>query len=121
MPFGETKKTTFIMSFLKGEVVLLPFPFSDLSGSKVRPAVIAGSPVSGSPDVFIVPITSRPDLRFSGEFQLLSWAEAGLNTSSFVKRGCFLIDSTLIVKRIGRIGAEDRVSLDFALRTWLDL
>jgi len=31
------------MNFSKGDVVLLPYPFTDLKTSKVRPAVVAGS------------------------------------------------------------------------------
>ena len=49
------------MAFQRGDVVLVPFPFSDLSTTKVRPAVV----VSGSlyhttePDLILAAITSR--------------------------------------------------------------
>jgi mRNA interferase MazF len=42
---------------VKGDVVVIPFPFSDLSGSKRRPAfVIAGMP---GPDIILCQITSK--------------------------------------------------------------
>ena len=49
------------MAFHRGDVVLVPFPFSDLSTTKVRPAVV----VSGSlyhttePDLILAAITSK--------------------------------------------------------------
>jgi mRNA interferase MazF len=45
-------------SFSKHEVVLVRYPFSDLTGAKVRPAVIIGTS-HVSQDVFIVPLTSK--------------------------------------------------------------
>ena len=33
------------MAYNRGDVVLIPFPFSDLSAAKTRPAVIVSSPV----------------------------------------------------------------------------
>jgi mRNA interferase MazF len=42
---------------VKGDVVIIPFPFSDLSGSKRRPAfVIANIP---GPDIILCQITSK--------------------------------------------------------------
>lgn len=45
-------------SFSKNEVVLVRYPFSDLTASKVRPAVIVGV-LDRSPDFLMVPLTSR--------------------------------------------------------------
>lgn len=43
--------------FVKGDVVVLPFPFSDLSAAKRRPAlVLAGLP---GDDIILCQITSR--------------------------------------------------------------
>jgi len=43
--------------FVKGDVVVIPFPFSDLSSSKRRPALIVA--VASSDDVILAQITSR--------------------------------------------------------------
>jgi mRNA interferase MazF len=40
--------------FSKNEVILVRYPFSDLTAVKVRPAVIVGK-LDGSPDYLIVP------------------------------------------------------------------
>jgi hypothetical protein len=46
------------MSCSRHDVVLLPVPFSDLSSSKVRPAVVIGLGTYPG-DLFVVPITSQ--------------------------------------------------------------
>jgi mRNA interferase MazF len=45
-------------NYSRGEVVLVRYPFSDLSGSKIRPAVIINAPHT-SKDVLILPLTSK--------------------------------------------------------------
>jgi mRNA interferase MazF len=39
------------------EIILVRYPFSDLSGAKVRPAVIVSAP-HVSQDIFVVPLTT---------------------------------------------------------------
>ena len=64
-------------SYLRNEIVLIRYPFSDLSGAKVRPAVIV-SPIHPSIDVLITPLTSRTSSLQPGEFVMQDWAQAGL-------------------------------------------
>lgn len=45
-------------SFTAGQIVLLPFPFSDLSQSKIRPALLLGR--AGRGDWIACQITSNP-------------------------------------------------------------
>jgi len=45
-------------SSFRGDVVLVRYPFSDLSSAKVRPAVVVHAP-HVSADCFLVPLTSR--------------------------------------------------------------
>jgi mRNA interferase MazF len=49
------------MTFHRGDVVLVPFPFSDLSATKVRPAVIVSSALyhSAKPDLVLAALTLR--------------------------------------------------------------
>ncbi len=107
-------------SYSKHEVVLVRYPFSDLTGTKVRPAVIIGAP-HVSNDVFIVPLTSKTFSLLQGEFLLADWKGAGLNVPSAVKRGVYTVHESLMVKKVGHISGADIVSLDTSLRSWLDL
>lgn len=109
------------MNFSKGDVVLLPYPFTDLKASKVRPAVVAGSVTGHYQDVFLVPLTSRVASLNSGEFILSDWSGAGLNVATAVKRGCVLLDTSLVLKLVGSLSSRDRLALDSALRLWLEL
>ena len=78
----------------KNDVILVRYPFSDLSSAKVRPAVVASAP-HVSQDIFIVPLTSRTASLLAGEFVLADWTAAGLNVPTAVKRGsCTASDTT---------------------------
>jgi len=44
-------------AFIKGDVVVIPFPFSDLSGSKKRPALVLAD-LPGN-DILLCQITSQ--------------------------------------------------------------
>ena len=49
------------MTFRRGDVVLVPFPFSDLSTTKVRPAVVVSSALyhATEPDLLLAALTSK--------------------------------------------------------------
>ena len=46
-------------NYKQGDIVLLPYPFSDLSNSKPRPAVIISTKESADGDVLVAKITSN--------------------------------------------------------------
>ena len=50
---------------IKGDIVLIPFPFTDLSGSKNRPAVVL---ISNDEDVTICFITTQ--LKWKSKFDV---------------------------------------------------
>ena len=107
-------------SFSKNEVLLVRYPFSDLSAAKVRPAVVV-SVFAGTPDCVIVPLASKISGLAGGEFALTDWRAAGLNLPTAVKRGIYTIHGRLVVKSIGHLSTSDAVQLDASLRQWLGL
>lgn len=60
-------------SYSKHDVILVRYPFSDLSSSKVRPAVVV-STSHPSQDILITPLTSKTGSLLAGEFVLSEWA-----------------------------------------------
>jgi mRNA interferase MazF len=110
----------FMSNYSRGEVVLVRYPFSDLSGSKIRPAVIVNTPHI-SKDVFILPLTSKTQSLLAGEFILKDWRQAGLNVETAVKRGVYTVRENLIVHKVGRLSATDLKDLDDAMRQCLGL
>jgi mRNA interferase MazF len=93
-----------------GDVVLVPFPFTDQSGAKKRPAVI----VSGSGynanrrDLVIMAITGqvRTPLGF-GEAHVADWQPAGLIKPSVLKPVLTTIEQGLVVRALGALSAND--------------
>jgi len=77
------------MSFLTGEVILLPIPFTDLSSRKVRPAVVIGHG-SFAGDLFVVPISSQLQ---NADMPLIDWRAAGLNVQCGSKSQLATVDS----------------------------
>jgi mRNA interferase MazF len=109
-----------MLSYSKNEVVLVRYPFSDLTNAKVRPAVIINAP-HASQDVFIVPLTSKTTALLAGEFVLADWKGAGLNIETAIKRGIFTIQEKLVLKGVGRLSPGDAEKLENSLREWLGL
>ena len=107
-------------SFSKNEVVLVRYPFSDLTAANVRPAVVVGAP-HPSDDYFIVPLTSRTDRLGAGEFVLADWQTAGLNLPSAVKRGLYAVHGSLVLKLVGHLSPHDARQIERSLRQWLGL
>ena len=107
-------------NYNRGEIVLLPFPFSDQSAVKVRPAVVAHGPYP-SEDLLVVAVTSIEGTPRPGEFAIRFWREGGLLHPSFVKRAVTSVSNSLVRKTLGHLHADDLKQLDSALRSWFGL
>jgi mRNA interferase MazF len=107
-------------SFSRNEVILVRYPFSDLTSVKIRPAVIVGAAPSFA-DYLIVPLTSRTSHLSAGEFVLANWHAAGLNMPTAAKRGIYTVHDSLILKSVGQLSANDSQRIEKSLREWLDL
>jgi mRNA interferase MazF len=101
----------------RDDVVLLPIPFTDLSSSKVRPAIVVGHG-SWPGDLRVVAVTSQLQ---NADLIISQWAEAGLNVPSGIKGQICTVEVRLVRKVVGQITAHDRAALDALLRKWLEL
>ncbi|TVR02143.1 MAG: MazF family transcriptional regulator [Desulfovibrionales bacterium] len=88
-----------MVTLVPASVVVIPFPFSDLSGAKLRPAVALTE--TGYDDWLLCQITSNP---YSGASLRLTDAELSrgtLNTVSYARpMKLFTANAGLIVKRV---------------------
>jgi len=107
-----------MQNYSRNDVVLIRYPFSDLSGSKVRPAIVA-SAEHISEDIFVVPLTSRISSLLPGEFELKDWKSAGLNVPTAVKRGIYTMRNDLVVRKVGYLSNDDSKRLENSMRGWL--
>jgi mRNA interferase MazF len=92
--------------FVKGDVVIIPFPFSDLSQSKRRPAIVIAQ-LDGD-DVILCQITSK---NVSDNYSLpiddADFLSGTLNQTSNIRPNrLFTADSHIILYRIGSIKKE---------------
>ncbi len=96
--------------FSFGDVVLVPFPFTDQSGTKKRPAVVVSSHGYNASrrDIVIMAITSqvRTPLAF-GEATVGDWQGAGLVKESVLKPVFTTIEQGLVLRVMGRLSAAD--------------
>jgi len=102
----------------KWDIVLVPFPFTDLTTAKKRPTLVVSPDHynrSGQ-DVIILFITSRTDVSpHPGDYRIRLWKEAGLPKASLLRMKFATIDQDIIVKRIGRLCRDERNSVWDAL------
>jgi mRNA interferase MazF len=96
---------------IAGDVVLLRFPFSDLSGSKLRPAIALA--VLDRGDFIACQITSKRDLaRERIALTDAGFSEGGLHLESYVLPGkLFTAHSKLVAKRVGRVNETVRENI----------
>lgn len=88
---------------VKGDVVVLPFPFSDLKSSKKRPALVISNPLKE--DVLLAQITSQASLdEFSVSLTKNDFLEGFLPVESFVKvYRLFSADLKIILYKAGSL------------------
>ena len=105
-----------------GDLVLVPFPFTDQSTTKRRPAVVVSSDAyhRERPDLIILAVTSqaRPAAGF-GEVAIVKWKEAGLLRPSVLKPVVATVEHGLVLRKLGRFEGEDRRALRELLQTML--
>jgi mRNA interferase MazF len=110
---------------LRGDVVLTQFPFNDLSGSRIRPAVVSQGQIAD--DVVLVAISSvirgpstSTDYRIGTnhpEFGL-----TGLQFESVMRmHKLAAVERRIIVRRLGRLGPQLQAEADRLLRQVLGL
>ncbi len=109
-------------SYEFGDVVLAPFPFTDQTTSKKRPAVVVSSAAYNEErlDLIIIALTShlRP-LSILGEVSVVQWKEAGLLKPSVIKPILTTLEKRLILKKLGRLREQDRRALQELLHSIL--
>lgn len=89
--------------FIKGDVVVIPFPFSDLSGSKRRPALVLAN-LPGD-DIILCQITSQQAWdSFSVPIDAKNFLSGSLPVASNIRPSrIFTADKSIILKKAGTL------------------
>jgi len=108
--------------FRQGDVLLVPFPFTDQSGSKQRPAIVLSGDAYNQvhPDVILAPATSQV-VHAPDEMSLADWQSAGLLKPSVVKPILSSFDVQLVRRKLGELSATDRAQVRALFARILDL
>lgn len=104
----------------KGDIVLTPFPFTDLSGAKVRPALVVSSVPLGD-DVLVAFISSqrtRPQKTdvMVGEKDA-AFNETGLKRNSIIKLAKLAtLEKKVVLGKLGNLDKKMLGAIDDKLR-----
>lgn len=108
----------------RGDVVLIPFPFTDLSATKTRPAIVISSPlywrIRG--ELLLAYVSSQvekanPEL----DHTLVDWKSANLLKPSFMRPKIASIEPSLVVYHVGKLSDRDLLAVDTCLRQAMSL
>jgi len=89
--------------FVKGDILVIPFPFSDLSGSKKRPALVIAD-LHGD-DIILCQITSQNSNNSLGlPLNVTDFISGSLPINSFIRPlRIFTADKNIIIRKAGTI------------------
>jgi mRNA interferase MazF len=111
----------------RGDVVLVPFPFADLTGNKVRPGVIISADPQG-PELIVAFVTSVLTNRSSrgAEAELLrsdpEFRASGLKADSLIRLDKLVtLSRGVISRRLGVVGPVTRANVAAKLRIAFNL
>jgi mRNA interferase MazF len=98
----------------KGNIVLIPFPFTDLSGNKLRPALVLAE---NNLDVTVSFITTQLQWQEPTDILLQPGSKNGIKKTSLVRLSKIAtIDRSLIVGMIGSISPAQVIELNLNLK-----
>src|SRR6056297_3813731 len=112
-----------MMTCEKWDIVLVPFPFTNLRSIKKRPAlIISPNQYHSGPDVVIQFITSNIKSHGrTGDTIIQNWKESGLPKPSMIRMKFATIERPIIIKKIGKITSVDRETIHNELQTFFGL
>lgn len=102
--------TTRMPGFSPGDVVIVPFPFTDRRAAKRRPALVCSTALFNSKarHAVLAMITSATHSPWLGDVPIADLRDAGLPSASVVRWKVFTLDSSFIIRRAGTLSPRDR-------------
>ena len=112
------------MTYKMYDVVVVPFPFTNQSTDKKRPALVLSDNDSfneASDNCVLAMITSAKNPGWPLDTIIGSSKKAGLPAPSKVRLKLFTLDHRLIIKKIGGLAAKDQTGVKENLKKLLQL
>ncbi|MEX0661924.1 MAG: type II toxin-antitoxin system PemK/MazF family toxin [Balneolaceae bacterium] len=103
-----------MITYKKWDIILVPFPFTNLKSVKRRPAlVISPEKYNAGPDLIIMFITSNlSSFGKPGDHKIVEWNKSGLPKPSMVRMKFATIEKSIIVKTIGKVLKTDQLEVN---------
>ena len=117
---GITLRMTNMTTYSFGDIVLVPFPFTNQVITKKRPAVIISSGAYNRqrPDIILMAVTSQmQSADYFGDMTISQWQQAGLLKPSVIKPIFTTVEKGLVLKKLGSMSDNDRKELKKAIQT----
>jgi mRNA interferase MazF len=91
---------------VKGDIVVVPFPFTHMSAGKVRPALVISTPKAGEAILCQVTSTHRDD-GYSEAISKTDFSQGRLDHDSYARvNPLFTVDVAVILRTAGRLREE---------------
>ena len=96
-----------------GDVVIVPFPFTDMGRAKPRPALVLSSEAinDATASTILAMITTASKSSWPTDVALQGWKAAGLTCVCVVRAKLFTLDNRLISRRVGAVTNQDRIGV----------
>lgn len=98
------------MTFEQGQVLRVPFPFTDRTATKNRPALVLSSGATFNTPIghaVLAMITSADNAPWPLDCAIIDLATAGLPAPSVIRFKLFTLDHRLVRGVLGQLAAED--------------
>lgn len=103
----------------KGDIILIPFPFTDFTGLKTRPALVLVNDVY---DVTVAFITSKVVKQEANDVEVIANSSSGLKVDSLIKLNKLAtIDKDLALGELGKLSTADLIAVDKNLLLVFDI
>ena len=103
----------------KGDIILIPFPFTDLAGNKKRPAIVLAS---GNLDIVVAFVSAQIKWKENTDVFLKPTIENGLKKDSIVRLSKLAtLDKDLAIGLIGQVDEDAIKSINKSLIKVLEI
>lgn len=115
--YGIILKMQLMTTYSFGDVLLVPFPFTDQTTTKKRPTIVISSDIYNQQklDIILIAVTSQVSLQF-GEMLISDWSRAGLIKPSVIKPIITTLEKSLVLKKLGKLETPDIQTLKSSLQ-----
>lgn len=112
------------MTFKAFDVVVVPFPFTDKTTTKRRPALVLSQANSFNKRIahsVLAMITSASNPNWPLDIEIEDIDSAGLPFASIVRMKLFTLDDQLVIRKAGSLNTKDQIAVTEALYNLLPL